>query len=207
MIVPGASFGGKFPRLRKNTMVQKEALNFFPKIRALMRIKGFLSTKPVSIPSPMETQDPFLFAVYHHDKYPAGDDKMQAPGRGNGSDFDNSKPWRFYHGDRIPGFPQHPHRGFETVSCIMEGLVDHADSLGCGGRYGNGDVQYMTAGKGIVHNEMFPLVNKDKPNPLRMFQIWLNLPAKSKFVEPGQKMLWNQDIPIINHDQGNLYSN
>ena len=188
--------------LRKNSPINSENRFQFPK---LMKIRGFLNTKPVHIPSPMETQDPFLFAVYHYDKYPVGDHLMQAPGRGNGSDFDSSKPYRYYHGDRIPGFPQHPHRGFETISCIVEGLVDHADSLGAGGRYGNGDVQYMTAGKGIVHNEMFPLVHDDKPNTLKMFQLWLNLPRKKKFVEPGQKMLWAEDIPIIKNDKSKNY--
>ena len=97
---------------------------------------------------PFRTLDPFLFCVYHKDLYPAGDELMRAPRRGNGADFDPSAPYRMYHGDRIPGFPQHPHRGFETVTATLEGIVDHTDSMGSAGRYGHGDLQWMTAGKG-----------------------------------------------------------
>jgi hypothetical protein len=74
--------------------------------------KAIIRREPLSFPA--KTLDPFLFCVYHNDKYPAGDDKMQAPRRGNGADFNPSAPYRMYHGDRIPGFPQHPHRGFEV---------------------------------------------------------------------------------------------
>jgi len=100
-----------------------------------------------------------------------------------------------YHGQRVPGFPQHPHRGFETVTIMRHGFIDHFDSLGATARFGPGDVQWLTAGRGIVHCEMFPLLNSDKPNPLELFQIWLNLPRVSKFVEPHFAMLWNQNIP------------
>jgi quercetin 2,3-dioxygenase len=130
---------------------------------------------------------------------------MFAPRRGNGQDFNPNQAYRMYHGDRIPGFPQHPHRGFETVTATMgifpiflltfsyppflEGLIDHTDSLGNGGRYGQGDLQWMTAGSGVVHGEMFPLINSDRPNPCRFFQIWLNLPSKSKMVPPDFAMV------------------
>ncbi|KAJ3279368.1 hypothetical protein HDU79_000677, partial [Rhizoclosmatium sp. JEL0117] len=150
--------------------------------------------KSIKAATPMPTQDPFLFAVYHKDVYPAGNAKMEAPRRGNGNDWNASQPYRMYHGDKIPGFPEHPHRGFETITCTLEGTIDHTDSLGGGGRYGNGDLQWMTAGRGIVHGEMIPLLNQDTENPLRWFQLWLNLPAKSKLVEPNQLMHWSEDI-------------
>ena len=116
---------------------------------------------------PFPTPDPFLFCVYHVDDYPAdASGKMEAPLAGNGADFDPQNPYRMYHGDKVPGFPAHPHRGFETVTATVFGLIDHADSVGNAGRYGDGDVQWMTAGEGVVHGEMFPLVNSDRPNTL-----------------------------------------
>lgn len=152
----------------------------------------------VNLPSagPFSTLDPFLFCVYHKDAYPAAhDDTMEAPQPGNGMDFDPKAPYRMYHGDMIPGFPQHPHRGFETITATMDGLIDHADSLGNGGRYGQGDLQWMTAGKGVVHGEMFPLIHKEKPNHTRFFQIWINLPARSKMVDPAFAMFWANEVP------------
>jgi redox-sensitive bicupin YhaK (pirin superfamily) len=100
-----------------------------------------------------------------------------------------------YHGRTVPGFPRHPHRGFETVTVVRTGLLDHSDSLGARARYGNGDVQWLTAGQGINHAEMFPLLRGDQPNPFELFQIWLNLPATSKMVPPAFKMLWQDSIP------------
>ena len=75
--------------------------------------------------------------------------------------------------------------------------MDHADSLGAAARYGRGDVQWLTAGGGISHSEMFPLVDADKPNPLELFQIWVNLPATDKLCEPHFTMLWAKDIPRV----------
>jgi len=160
------------------------------------------SSSPLGFP--YQTLDPFLFCVYHKDDYPAGNDKMEAPRRGNGADFDWSKPYRMYHGEKVPGFPQHPHRGFETLTATTEGFVDHTDSMGNAGRYGIGDLQWMTAGQGIVHGEMFPLIQKTTPNPLKLFQIWLNLPAKSKMTEPAFVMHWNEDIPRVCLDEGKV---
>ncbi len=147
-----------------------------------------------------QTQDPFLFCVHHQDSYPAGTEEMGPDpatfkDRLIGQDFIPRDGWRMYHGETVPGFPEHPHRGFETVTVVLEGFVDHSDSHGAAGRYGEGDVQWMTAGSGLQHAEMFPLLHQDRPNPLELFQIWLNLPGKNKFVEPHYKMLWAEDIP------------
>ncbi|MBW6490144.1 MAG: pirin family protein [Lentimicrobium sp.] len=147
-----------------------------------------------------ETRDPFLFCVHHLDNYPAGNDQLgpvaSLSGRNLGQDFTTRDGWRMYHGEKIPGFPAHPHRGFETVTVVLDGFVDHSDSYGAAGRYGGGDVQWMTAGSGLQHAEMFPLLNKDKPNNLELFQIWLNLPKTNKFVKPHFKMLWAEEIPV-----------
>jgi redox-sensitive bicupin YhaK (pirin superfamily) len=147
---------------------------------------------------PWQTLDPFLFCVHHNDAYPVGNAGMgpaaSLAGRDLGQDFAGKDGWRMYHGQTIPGFPSHPHRGFETVTITRQGLIDHSDSLGATARFGAGDVQWLTAGKGIVHCEMFPLVHTDKPNPAELFQIWLNLPAKSKMVEPHFTMFWHEDI-------------
>lgn len=159
---------------------------------------SILSIKPLGFP--WETSDPFLFCVHHADFYPNGNDQMgpdaSLAGRNLGNDFTIKDGWRMYHGDTVPGFPAHPHRGFETVTIVTKGLVDHSDSLGAAGRFGNGDVQWMTAGKGVQHSEMFPLLNKEKENPLELFQIWLNLPKKNKLVDPHFAMLWNEIIPL-----------
>ena len=155
---------------------------------------------------PWPTVDPFLFCVHHLDHYPAGDGRF-APaasleGRNIGSDFSNTDGWSMYHGQIAPGFPQHPHRGFETVTFVRRGLIDHSDSLGASARYGNGDVQWMTAGAGIVHAEMFPLLNHEGPNTAEFFQIWVNLRATEKFATPHFSMLWGEDIPIVTFRDG-----
>jgi redox-sensitive bicupin YhaK (pirin superfamily) len=148
---------------------------------------------------PWETIDPFLFCVYHDDAYPRGNAKFgpdaSLTGRNMGQDFAGKDGWRMYHGLEVPGFPSHPHRGFETVTIVRKGLIDHSDSLGAAARFGGGDVQWLTAGAGIVHAEMFPLLDRVAPNPLELFQIWLNLPARSKFVPPHFTMFWSDEIP------------
>ena len=159
---------------------------------------AILSVEPLGRP-PWPTRDPFLFCVHHDDAYPAGNEQMgpaaSLAGRNIGMDFEGKDGWRMYHGDVVPGFPAHPHRGFETVTLARRGYIDHADSLGATARFGRGDVQWMTAGGGIVHSEMFPLIDREGPNPAELFQIWLNLPAAKKLVEPHFTMLWAESIP------------
>ena len=157
-----------------------------------------LSTQPLGFPWP--TTDPFLFCAYHDDAYPQsnGDmavDEALLAGRQLGSDFSRKDGWSMYHGNPVPGFPGHPHRGFETVTVVRKGRIDHSDSLGATARFGDGDVQWLTAGKGIVHAEMFPLLDAAAPNPLELFQIWLNLPARNKMVAPHFTMFWAGDVP------------
>jgi quercetin 2,3-dioxygenase len=153
----------------------------------------------VALGSQWPALDPFLFCAHHQDAYPQGNDACgpdgSLAGRDLGSDFAGRDGWRMYHGTVVPGFPQHPHRGFETVTYVRNGLVDHADSTGATARFGGGDVQWLTAGKGIVHSEMFPLLHRDQPNPVELFQIWLNLAPPDKLVDPYFAMMWNDDIP------------
>ncbi|UUZ78070.1 pirin family protein [Polaromonas sp. P1(28)-13] len=148
---------------------------------------------------PWETMDPFLFCAYHDDAYPAANAQMgpqaSLAGRAIGQDFSRKDGWSMYHGSTVPGFPGHPHRGFETVTIVRKGLIDHSDSLGAAARFGGGDVQWLTAGKGVVHSEMFPLLDADAPNPLELFQIWLNLPARNKMAAPHFTMFWSEKIP------------
>jgi redox-sensitive bicupin YhaK (pirin superfamily) len=167
--------------------------------------KSPLVLETVALGFPWATSDPFLFCVHHDDAYPAGNAGMgpaaSLEGRDLGQDFAGKDGWRMYHGQEVPGFPAHPHRGFETVTIIRRGIIDHSDSLGATARFGRGDVQWLTAGKGIVHAEMFPLLHQDGPNPLELFQIWLNLPRKDKLVEPHFTMLWDAAIPKrVDHD-------
>src|SRR5450631_3812286 len=154
------------------------------------------------------TIDPFLFCAHHLDVYPAGNDHLgpaaSLAGRDIGMDLAGADGWRMYHGTTVAGFPQHPHRGFETVTFVRRGYIDHSDSLGATARFGRGDVQWLTAGKGIVHCEMFPLLDRNGPNPLELFQIWLNLPADDKMVDPYFTMLWNEDLPrhVVTDEEG-----
>jgi hypothetical protein len=183
MAAPSLSFSESFKKAFKS---EEQTMN------------PILNTKPLGFQ--WETSDPFLFCVHHEDAFPKGNEQM-APdekylnGRHMGDDFIIKDGFRMYHGKSVPGFPGHPHRGFETITVVRKGIVDHADSMGAAGRYGNGDVQWMTAGKGVQHSEMFPLVHADKENTMELFQIWLNLPKRNKMVEPHFKMFWRESIP------------
>jgi len=165
-----------------------------------------LAVAPLGMP--WQTLDPFLFCVHHDDAYPAGNEQLgpaaSLRGRDIGQDFAGLDGWRMYHGSVVPGFPEHPHRGFETVTIVLKGFIDHSDSLGATARFGAGDVQWLTAGKGVVHSEMFPLLDSEGPNPLELFQIWLNLPRASKMAEPYFKMFWHETLPttVVTDDAG-----
>jgi redox-sensitive bicupin YhaK (pirin superfamily) len=162
-------------------------------------MSAVLSVRPLEFV--WDTLDPFLFCVHHDDAYPAGNEKLgpaaSLAGRNLGQDFELRDGWRMYHGEEVPGFPNHPHRGFETVTLVRRGLIDHSDSLGATARFGGGDVQWLTAGKGIVHSEMFPLLDRKARNPVELFQIWLNLPRADKFADPHFSMFWDPQIPRV----------
>lgn len=97
------------------------------------------------------------------------------------------------------GFPWHPHRGIETITYVLAGTVDHGDSLGNSGRLGAGDVQWMTAGRGILHQEM----PKGDPNGrMHGFQLWANLPASEKMTAPRYQDVLSADIPEVTDDDG-----
>lgn len=149
---------------------------------------------------PWQTLDPFLFCAHHHDDYPAGNsglglDRPRLSGRNLGMDFEMKDGFRMYHGEMVPGFPRHPHRGFETITIARKGFVDHADSMGAHARFGQGDVQWMSAGQGVVHSEMFPLLEDKSGNPGELFQIWLNLAGADKMRPAHFAMVWNEDVP------------
>ncbi len=102
--------------------------------------------------------------------------------------------------DYVAGFPWHPHRGIETVTYMLEGQVDHEDSLGNKGRIDSGDVQWMTAGSGILHQEM----PQRKEGEFQGFQLWVNIPSKLKMAEPAYRGLSGRDIPSIRNDSGTV---
>ena len=168
-------------------------------INATNPVNPIVQVKPLGFP--WATMDPFLFCAYHDDAYPEGNAALgpqaSLAGRNLGQDFSRKDGWSMYHGEDVPGFPGHPHRGFETVTIVRKGLIDHADSLGAAARFGGGDVQWLTAGSGVVHSEMFPLLDAATPSPLELFQIWLNLPARNKMVKPHFTMLWSHTIPRL----------
>lgn len=147
-------------------------------------------------------QDPFLFCAHHNDKFPndgngkMGLDAKHLRGRNIGSDFSGKDGFNLYHGTGGKvGFPRHPHTGFETLTIVREGLCDHSDSLGMQARFGGGDAQWITTGAGMSHSEMFPLINQEGPNPLDLFQIWINLPREKKEAKPCFTLAWSEDQP------------
>ena len=100
--------------------------------------------------------------------------------------------------DYIGGFPPHPHRGFETITYMINGNFRHKDSAGNEGYLTDGGVQWMTAGKGVVHSEM----PEQKEGLVRGFQLWLNLPKKKKMIDPSYNDIQAKDIPVVDIDNG-----
>lgn len=109
-------------------------------------------------------------------------------------DFRSDNPAHF-----LAGFPWHPHRGIETITYVLEGDVEHGDSLGNKGVIGSGDVQWMTAGSGIVHQEM---PKGDKNGRMYGFQLWANLPARQKMMDPRYRDVTSGQIPVVKLPNG-----
>lgn len=120
-------------RLRRDGVVELAKHNFALQLLTfnIQRMNSIKSITPLGFP--WQTQDPFLFCVHHADFYPKGNENMgpeaSIAGRNLGNDFVVKDGWRMYHGQKVPGFPGHPHRGFETVTICKKGLIDHSDSL------------------------------------------------------------------------------
>ncbi|MGO4155248.1 pirin family protein [Cupriavidus sp. YAF13] len=116
--------------------------------------------------------------------------------------FDYAGPADFTPADRPRGVGQHPHRGFETVTIVYKGEVAHRDSTGRGGVIGPGDVQWMTAGAGILHEEFHSPDFTQSGGALEMVQLWVNLPARDKMTEPGYQAILDRDIPAVTLPNG-----
>jgi quercetin 2,3-dioxygenase len=111
--------------------------------------------------------------------------------------LDHAGPVEFAPTDQERGVGWHPHRGFETVTVLYAGEVDHEDSAGHRGRIGPGDVQWMTAGSGVLHKEMHGREFARRGGTFEVLQLWVNLPAKSKMTEPGYQTLLASDVPVV----------
>ncbi len=101
--------------------------------------------------------------------------------------------------DYLAGFPWHPHRGIETITYVLTGTVEHGDSMGNAGTIGAGDVQWMTAGSGIIHQEM---PKGDEAGRMHGFQLWANLPASLKMTKPHYQEVKADEIPVVTDDDG-----
>ena len=111
--------------------------------------------------------------------------------------FDYAGPHVFPPAMRPRGVGQHPHRGFETVTIVYDGEVSHRDSTGAGGTIGPGDVQWMTAAGGIIHEEFHSPAFTKTGGPFRVVQLWVNLPVKDKLTRPGYQSITNAEIPVV----------
>jgi redox-sensitive bicupin YhaK (pirin superfamily) len=116
--------------------------------------------------------------------------------------LDHAGPADFSPAGKPRGVDWHPHRGFETVTVVYAGEVDHHDTAGNGGRIGTGDVQWMTAGSGLLHKEFHSPEFTRRGGRFEVLQLWVNLPAKSKMTPPRYQTLLARDIPVVPLDQG-----
>jgi redox-sensitive bicupin YhaK (pirin superfamily) len=116
--------------------------------------------------------------------------------------LDYAAPTQFPRGTHRRGVGQHPHRGFETVTIVYQGEVEHRDSTGAGGRIGPGDVQWMTAASGILHEEFHSQAFTETGGTFEVVQLWVNLPAKDKMTKPGYQTLVAGDIPSVDLPDG-----
>ncbi len=116
--------------------------------------------------------------------------------------LDYAGPMEFPSTNRRLGIGEHPHRGFETVTIVYAGEVEHRDSSGGGGSIGSGDVQWMTAASGIVHEEFHSREFAQRGGLLEMVQLWVNLPAKDKMATPAYQSILNNQIPVVNLPNG-----
>ncbi len=111
--------------------------------------------------------------------------------------IDHAAPFQFDPAPRPRGVGQHPHRGFETVTIVYQGEVEHKDSTGAGGVIGPGDVQWMTAARGILHEEFHSHAFTERGGTIEMVQLWVNLPARDKMADPGYQNILDADIPAV----------
>lgn len=116
--------------------------------------------------------------------------------------LDYAGPADFKPSDKPRGVEKHPHRGFETVTIVYQGEVEHKDNAGNAGKIGPGDVQWMTAARGILHEEMHSRDFTRKGGALEMIQLWVNLPAKDKMSAPGYQEILSRDIPVVDLPDG-----
>lgn len=149
--------------------------------------------------------DPFTFISHHHDNYPKGNAQMAPPletirGRNLGRDYQERMGFRMYHGRVVPGFPMHAHWGYETVTIAEKGFVDHFDTEGNHGRFGNGDMQWTLASSRYEHCEMYPLLNQENDNPVHITQIAINLPLDRKNKEIAVNNVWSEKVPVIDRE-------
>jgi redox-sensitive bicupin YhaK (pirin superfamily) len=154
-------------------------------MKTICRIKKILKSKPT-----VEGAGVYLNRAFGFYQVPQFDPFLLL------DDFRSDKPDHY-----LPGFPWHPHRGIETITYMLDGYVEHGDSMGNKGIISPGDVQWMTAGSGIIHQEM---PKGDKSGSMGGFQLWANLPAKEKMMKPRYRDVKKNTIPVVKHNDGTI---